>query len=80
MERDILEKLNYIFQDVFNDRSIQINCNTTASDIEEWDSLTHIELIVAAEKYFDIRFKSIELEKLGNVGDLMDKIKEKLDT
>lgn len=78
MERDILAELTPIFRDVFGDEVMNIGRQTTADDVEGWDSLTHIEMIVAVEKHFGIRFKSFDLQKLQNVGDLADMIKLKL--
>ncbi len=49
----------------------------TASDLEDWDSLTHINLIVAAEKEFKVKFTTAEVAKLSNVGDLIDTISKK---
>ena len=77
MERNIREGLTTIFREVFGDDNIILNRQTTATDVEQWDSLTHIEMIVAVEKHFNIRFKSLDLKKLHNVGDLADMIKEK---
>ena len=74
----MLEGLTGIFREVFGDDNIQLTDETTADDIEQWDSLTHIEMIVAVEKHFNIRFKSLDLQKLKNVGDLADMVKEKL--
>ncbi len=70
-ESQILSNLNMVFEEVFDDDSIDVNMNTTADDIREWDSITHIELIVAVEKKFNVRFKSSDLPRLGNVGDLV---------
>ena len=77
MNKDILEELALIFREVFGDEAISIDRTTTAADVEQWDSLTHIEMIVAVEKHFAIRFNSMDLKKLENVGDLVDMIKQK---
>lgn len=71
MEAQILSSLKTIFKEVFDDDSIEVNMSTTADDIVEWDSITHIELIVTVEKKFNVRFKSSDLPRLGNVGDLV---------
>jgi acyl carrier protein len=76
--RDMIAEITDIFRVVFGDDTIQLNRSTTAADIEQWDSLTHIEMIVAVEKQFGIRFTSRDLEKLENVGDLAGLIKSKL--
>lgn len=77
MEKDILGELAVIFRDVFGEETGPISRETTAADVEQWDSLTHIELIVAVEKHFGIRFNSMDLKKLENVGDLADMINKK---
>ncbi|MEO7534681.1 MAG: acyl carrier protein [Ferruginibacter sp.] len=69
---EILKGLVEVFDEIFENHNTTINETTTAQDIEEWDSLTNIELIVAVEKKFDIQFRSSEIETLGNVGDLRD--------
>lgn len=70
--------LTTVFREVFGDDSIEPGRETTAVDIAGWDSLTHIELIVAVEQHFGIRFKSLDLKKLDSVGDLVDAVKAKL--
>lgn len=74
----VLEKLNSIFCEVFDDESIMISTDTTAGDIEGWDSLSHINLIVAVEMRFNIKFSNKELLTLKNVGDLINCINSKL--
>lgn len=68
----IFEKLNGIFCDVFDDDGISIGEKTTAEDIEDWDSLTHITLISAVEKAFGMRFKMGEVVNMKNVGEMVD--------
>ena len=78
MERSaILEKLNGIFTDVLDNDDIKINETSTANDIEEWDSLSHIQLIVAIEKHFKIRFTTAEITSYKNVGEMADGISKK---
>lgn len=72
------EKLQEIFRDVFDDEEIEITEATTADDIEEWDSLTHIQLIVAIEQAFGFKFTIVETMKLKNVGELISLIDSKL--
>lgn len=79
MEREqLLKKVNEVFQDVFYDTSLEVNDETTAADIDEWDSLTHITLIAAIEDEFDIKFDMTEVVKFEKVGDMIDAIQKKL--
>jgi len=71
---EILKQVNDIFIDVLDEESIVLLGSTKASDVEEWDSLTHIQLIVAIEKHFKIRFNSAEIRNWKNVGELCDAI------
>ena len=59
-KNEITERLNRVFRDVFDDDSISVNENTTSADIEDWDSIEHINLIAAVENEFGIRFKMRE--------------------
>ena len=73
MTRDeIYVKLNEVFQDVFDDEDISVNDSTTADDIEDWDSLEHINLIVAVERAFGIKFTMGETTSMKNVGAMVD--------
>jgi acyl carrier protein len=79
MERsEILEKLNGIFTDVLDNDDIKISETSTANDIEEWDSLTHIQLVVAIEKSFKVKFTTYEIQIWKNVGDMVNSIQAKL--
>jgi acyl carrier protein len=69
---EIFERLNEVFQDVFDDESIKVNPKTTAKDIEDWDSLEHIRLIAAVEREFGMRFKMGEVSTMKNVGEMAD--------
>ena len=64
------QALQKIFRGVFDDEELTINSETTAMDVEGWDSLAHIRLIIAIEKYFDLRFTAAEITNLNNVGDI----------
>ncbi len=66
------EKLNSVFRDIFDDEDITVNDATTADDIEDWDSLEHINLVVAVEKCFGIKFTMGEVMGMKNVGEMMD--------
>ena len=69
--------LNEIFRQVFDDDTIVVDLTTTANDIEEWDSLTHINLVVAVEMRFKIKFALGELQSLKNVGDMAALVNKK---
>lgn len=77
-EQEIFSRLIEIFRDVFDDQSIAVGPKTDASTIEEWDSLMHINLIVAAEMGFGVKFRSFEIDELKNVGDFAQLILKKL--
>ena len=78
MERqEILAKLQVIFRDVLDNEDIELNDQTTADDVEEWDSLSHVQLVVAIEKDFNIKFTSKEIMSWQNVGDLINCISSK---
>ena len=73
MERqEIFEKLNEIFCDVLDLDEVKLTDETSADDIEEWDSLSHIQLIVAIEKEFKLKFTSKEIMSWKNVGEMVD--------
>ena len=68
--KEIYERLNEVFRDIFDDDEITVNPNTTAKDIEDWDSLEHIRLIAAVEREFGMRFKMGEVSTMKNVGEM----------
>jgi acyl carrier protein len=70
----ILEKINEIFKKVFDDERISVDSSSSAVDIDEWDSLNNIQIIIAVEKEFKIRFKSSEIRGWNNVGEMCDAI------
>ncbi len=74
LREEVFKRLNQIFQDVFDDESITVQDATTADDIEDWDSLEHINLVVAIEKEFDIKFNMGDVSKMKNVGEMADLI------
>lgn len=79
MERsDIFKKVNEIFCDELDNDDIALTDETTADDVEEWDSLSHVQLIVAIEKAFGIKFTSNEILSWNNVGELIDSIEKRL--
>jgi acyl carrier protein len=73
----IYEKLTGIFHNVFDDDSIAVTPALTASDVDEWDSLSHIRLVLTVEKAFGIKFSASEIGKLKNVGEFVDLIQAK---
>jgi acyl carrier protein len=73
----IIDKLKPIFRTVFDDDDLVIFAATKADDIDEWDSLAHIRLVVSIEKDFGLRFTTDEISNLGNVGDMADLIIQK---
>jgi acyl carrier protein len=80
MQNDpIYSQLTEIFRDVFDDDSIELTPETTASDISGWDSVAHVDLIVSIETRMKIKFKTSELGSLHNVGQLVGLIEYKLE-
>lgn len=75
---EILKRLNEVFQDVFDNESFVVEEFTSADDIEEWDSLEHINLIVAIESEFSIKFAMDEVSKMKNVSKMIDIIQGKV--
>ncbi len=73
-----LNRLNEIFREVFDDDELVVAPETTANDVDGWDSLSHVNLIVAVEGRFNIRFSQKELLTLRNVGDLLNCIEKKI--
>ncbi len=74
----IYRQLTEIFRDVFDDDSIVLTPETTAADIHDWDSANHVNLIVSIEMRMKIKFKTVEVESLHNVGHLESLVVEKL--
>lgn len=74
----VITEVTAIFRDVLDKDSIQLKYETTANDVPDWDSLSHIELVVAVEKHFKIRFNFADLQKFKNVGEMCDNIVLKL--
>jgi len=74
-ESDIYTRLTEIFEDVFDDDSITVTPALSAKDVDGWDSLTHIRLILTIEKAFKVKFSTSEIGKMEKVGDLVALIK-----
>jgi acyl carrier protein len=72
------ERLTQVFQTVFKDDTISLTPGTTTNDIEGWDSLSHVNLLIAIELEFNFEFKPAEIQNLNNVGDLIAIINKKL--
>ena len=75
---EIYERLNEVFQDVFGDDDITVNDDTTAKDIDGWDSLRHITLLAAIEDEFDIEFSMGQTVKMKNVGEMVGYIEDEV--
>ena len=75
--QEIIEKLNGVFSDVF-DEEIVVTPQTTASDIEDWDSLTHITLISEVEDAFNVKFSMKEVMGMQYVGEMIDIIQKRI--
>ena len=76
-KQEILNQVQEIFRDILDNEDIILTSETTANDVEEWDSLSHIQLIVAIEKHFKIKFTSKEIPSWKNVGEMIDCIASK---
>lgn len=74
---DIFKNVNEVFRDVFDDDSITVDETTTSNDIEDWDSLEHINLVVAIEDKFKMKFTMGEVTGMKNVGAMVDIIMER---
>lgn len=74
----VIEAMNAIFRDILERPAIQLAPGTTAADVEGWDSLTHIQLVVAIEKHFKVRFKAKEIAGFQDVGEMADAVLRKL--
>jgi acyl carrier protein len=73
-----MDRLTIVFRQVFDDPTIELEANTTAEQIEGWDSLSHMNLILAIEEQFQVEFTQREAVGFRNVGDLAARIETKL--
>ena len=73
-KKEILHRVEEVFRDVLDNEEIILAEITTANDIDEWDSLTHVELVRAVEKAFGIRFTSAEILSWKNVGEMVESV------
>ena len=69
-QREVFDRLNRVFREVFDDETIRVTPKTTADDIDDWDSLEHITLISAVEREFRMKFKMGEISSMKNVGEM----------
>lgn len=74
---EILSQLEVIFRNIFDNESIQLKETTSADDIEDWDSLAHVQLIEAIQSYFGIKFSAREMLSWENVGQMVECINDK---
>ena len=77
IEDDIVRRLNDVFQDVFDDDELTVFPEMTAKDVDEWDSLLHITLVLAVEKEFAVRLNAAEVGRLENVGQMIELLARK---
>lgn len=77
-EAHIYERLTQVFTDVFDDDSIRVTPELSAKDVDGWDSLTHIRLILTVEKALNVKFSTSEIGKLENIGDLVSLLKTRM--
>jgi len=77
-KEQILITVREVFREVFRDPALEVNMNTTANDIAEWDSLIHMHLIAAIEERFNCEFSFNEVMNFENAGDMINKLAEKL--
>jgi acyl carrier protein len=77
-QQEIYDRLTVILRDVFDDDTLVATPELNAHDVKDWDSVSHITLVVAIEERFGIKFKTAELEKMKNVGQMVEQIEKKL--
>ena len=76
-EQDVMPRLTRVFRNVFGDKRLIISRRTTADDVDDWDSLEHINLIAAVENEFAMKFKMKEVSSMKNVGEMVAIIRER---
>ena len=77
-DAELYGELNTVFRQVLEDDTIELTPTMTAEDVEEWDSMNHIFIVVELEKRFGVKFHAAEMEELKNVGELASLVKQKL--
>jgi len=77
-KNQILKEITTIFADILDDEELVLTPSTVATDVEGWDSLSHVLLVVAVEKHFKIRFSSKEIQSWKNIGELIESVAVKI--
>jgi len=77
MSDNIYSRLAPIFEEVFDEDDLEVTAELTANDVAEWDSLSHIRLIIAVEKEFGVKFRTTEVNNFRNVGELVEMLQAK---
>jgi acyl carrier protein len=77
MNKQVMEKLTQVFHDVFDDDELVLTPQLSADDVDEWDSLSHIRLILSVQRAFNVKISPAETSRLKNVGELVDLIEAK---
>lgn len=77
-KEEILKQVEEVFRSVLDDETLELTMETTADDVEDWDSLSHIQLVVGLEKHFHIKFNAREIMEWENVGAIVNSIEMKL--
>lgn len=77
-KEEILKQVADVFRSVLDDETLVLNMETTADDVEDWDSLSHIQLVVGLEKHFHIKFNAREIMEWENIGGVVNSIASKL--
>jgi acyl carrier protein len=78
MDDNVYDRLTEVFRDVFDEDDLVLRPEMTADDVSDWDSLSHIRLVLAVSKAFNIKFTAAEVSRLKNVGEFADLIRAKI--
>ncbi len=76
--KEIISQYQEIFKDVLDNDDVVLKYETTAADVEDWDSLSHIQIVVAIEKHFKVKFTTAEIREFKNVGEMCEATLKKL--
>ncbi|TWB56660.1 acyl carrier protein [Nitrospirillum viridazoti] len=77
-ENEVLDAITPVFRDIFSDDTLTLTLQTTAKDVAGWDSFAQINILIGIEELFGVKFRSREIDKLANVGDLVGLIQSKV--